>query len=63
MIDDDEIEEKEIDEEIAELMKGQGMGAEEAGAAAEDPDELGEDEKKTGETDEDDSTESAEDHV
>ena len=34
MIDDDEIEEKEIDEEIAELMKGQGMGAKDAAVEA-----------------------------
>jgi hypothetical protein len=63
MIDEDEIEEKEIDEEIAELMKGQGMGADEAGAVVEGPDELGEEEEKTEETDEDDSTEPAEERV
>ena len=55
MIDDDEIEEKEIDEEIAELMKGQGMGAKDA--AVEAPEELGEEEEKTEKTDEDDSRE------
>jgi uncharacterized protein YdaU (DUF1376 family) len=53
MPDEDEIEEKEIDEEIAELMKGQGMNEEDAGAASEAPEEAGEEEEKTEEADDD----------
>jgi hypothetical protein len=39
MIDEDEIEDKEISEEIAELMKGQGIGEADAGAAVDILDE------------------------
>ena len=63
MIDEDEIEEKEIDEEIAELMKGEGVGAEDAGAPVEAPEESSEEDEKTEETDEGDSTEPAEERV
>ncbi len=39
MIDEEELEDKEISEEIAELMKGQGLGNEDAGAAVDILDE------------------------
>lgn len=58
MIDEDEIEDKEINEEIAELMKGQGMGAEDAATTVDAPEELDTEEEKTEEsTEEDDSSE------
>jgi hypothetical protein len=62
MIDEDEIEDKEISEEIAELMKGQGMNDADGGAAIdildeERPVEEDEDEEKAENTAEDDANE------
>ena len=62
MIDEDEIEDKEIGEEIAELMKGWGIGEADAGSAVDILDEEraieeDDDEEKAENTAEDDSNE------